>query len=310
MFPFDAVLLAGPTASGKTSAALQLTETMPIEIISMDSALVYRGMDIGTAKPTTEELGIAPHHLIDILDPEDNFSAARFVEETERLIPEIHARGRLPVIVGGTMLYAKALLEGFSTVPSSTKEVRELVAGQLEKDGLAKLYERLKSVDAVTAARLKPGDTQRISRALEVWELTGKPFSSFMGEKKGTSKKILEIGLMPSDRKVLHERIAKRFDVMLAEGFLDEVKRLRARPNLTLNSPSMRCVGYRQVWMYLDGTYTEEEFREAGIAATRQLAKRQITWMRSMPTLNLIDPLTQNVQSELIKLIQASKVEK
>lgn len=310
MFSFDAVLLAGPTASGKTSAALQLTESMPIEIISMDSALVYRGMDIGTAKPTTEELSLAPHHLIDILDPEENFSAARFVEETERLIPEIQGRGRLPVIVGGTMLYAKGLLEGFSTVPSSTKEVRELVAGQLEKDGLAKLYERLKSVDAVTAARLKPGDTQRISRALEVWEMTGKPFSSFMGEKKGTSKKILEIGLMPSDRKILHERIAKRFDVMLAEGFLDEVKRLRARPNLTLNSPSMRCVGYRQAWMYLDGTYTEKEFREAGIAATRQLAKRQITWMRSMPTLNLIDPLTQNVQSELIQLIQASKAGK
>ena len=202
------------------------------------------------------------------------------------------------------MLYAKALLEGFSTVPSSTKEARDLVADQLEREGLAKLYERLKSVDAVTAARLKPGDTQRISRALEVWEMTGKPFSSFMGEKKGTSKKILQVGLMPSDRKVLHERIATRFDMMLVEGFLDEVRKLRERPNLTLHSPSMRCVGYRQAWMYLDGEYSEKEFREAGIAATRQLAKRQITWMRSMPTLNLIDPLTQEVHSELIRLIR------
>lgn len=304
MLPFDAVLLAGPTASGKTSAAIMLSQSMPIEIISMDSALVYRGMNIGTAKPTPEELSLVPHHLIDILEPEENFSAARFVEETERLIPEIQARGKLPVIVGGTMLYAKALLEGFSTVPSSTKEVRELIAGQLEREGLAKLYERLKSVDAVTAARLKPGDTQRISRALEVWEMTGKPFSSFMGEKKGTSKKILEVGLMPSDRKVLHERIALRFDMMLAEGFLEEVRTLRERPHLTVNSPSMRCVGYRQAWMYLDGTYSEAEFREAGIAATRQLAKRQITWMRSMPTLNLIDPLTQDVQNELTRLIQ------
>lgn len=266
---------------------------------------MYRGMNIGTAKPTPEELSLVPHHLIDILEPEENFSAARFVEETERLIPEIQARGKLPVIVGGTMLYAKAFLDGFSTVPSSTKEARELIAGQLEKEGLAKLYERLKSVDAVTATRLKPGDTQRISRALEVWEMTGKPFSSFMGEKKGTSKKILEVGLMPSDRKVLHERIAQRFDQMLAEGLLEEVKTLRERPHLTLNFPSMRCVGYRQAWMYLEGNYSEAEFREAGIAATRQLAKRQITWMRSMPTLNLIDPLTQDVQSELMRLVQS-----
>jgi len=286
----DAILLVGPTASGKTAFALDLAKKLPIEIISVDSALVYKGMDIGTAKPTAEELASVPHHLIDIITPLESYSAAQFAEDCTRLVREIRGRGRLPMIVGGTMLYAKAIRDGLSEVPTTTPEVRDRVAKELEEKGLASLYERLKTVDPKTAERLKPGDTQRISRAIEVYEMSRRPISSFYADQKPPVLKLRSFALLPPDRAELHRRIALRFDQMLEAGFIDEVKRLREIPGLTTNYASMRCVGYRQAWEYLDGKKTFDEFRESGIAATRQLAKRQMTWMRSMKDTELLDP--------------------
>jgi tRNA dimethylallyltransferase len=285
----DAVMLIGPTASGKTAASFELSEIYPSEIISVDSALVYRHMDIGTAKPTKEELSRVPHHLIDILEPEESYSAASFCKDAETLIADISGRGRLPLLVGGTMLYVKSFLDGMSDIPASTPEIRARVAEELQKDGLPSLYGRLQAADPATAARLKPADTQRISRALEVWLMTGRPLSDYLGAKKGTEKRILQLGLMPSDRAYLHSQIEKRFDLMLEQGFLDEVRELIKRPGLNEMSASVRCVGYRQGWDYLKGRCSYEEFRNAAVAATRQLAKRQMTWMRSMSGLKLID---------------------
>lgn len=286
----DAILMVGPTASGKTACALDLAKKLPIEIISVDSALVYKGMDIGTAKPTAEELASVPHHLIDIITPLESYSAAQFAEDCTRLVREIRSRGRLPLIAGGTMLYAKAIRDGLSEVPTTTAEVRDRVTKELEEKGLAALYERLKTIDPLTAERLKPGDTQRISRAIEVYEMSGRPISSFYTDQKPPDLKLRSFALLPPDRAELHRRIAQRFDQMLEAGFIDEVKRLRETPGLTTNYASMRCVGYRQAWEYLDGKKTFDEFRESGIAATRQLAKRQMTWMRSMKDTELLDP--------------------
>lgn len=300
---FDAVMILGPTASGKTGAALSVASRVPCEIISMDSALVYRGMDIGTAKPTKEELATVPHHLIDIIDPTEIYSAARFVEDTERLVAEIRARGRLPIICGGTMLYAKALVDGLSPVPATDEAVRAEIDKQMKEKGPEAMHAELSEVDPETASRLKTGDTQRISRALEVWTMTGRPLSSFFGEQKGTSLKLARFGLLPSDRAILHKNIEKRFDQMLEGGFLDEVRRLREIPGLTEESTSMRCVGYRQAWDYLEGRCDYKTFRDAGIAATRQLAKRQMTWMRSMEGLNLIDPLTESPDEVLCRCL-------
>lgn len=282
--------MVGPTASGKTACALDLAKKLPIEIISVDSALVYKGMDIGTAKPTAEELASVPHHLIDIITPLESYSAAQFAEDCTRLVREIRSRGRLPLIAGGTMLYAKAIRDGLSEVPTTTAEVRDRVTKELEEKGLAALYERLKTIDPLTAERLKPGDTQRISRAIEVYEMSGRPISSFYTDQKPPDLKLRSFALLPPDRAELHRRIAQRFDQMLEAGFIDEVKRLRETPGLTTNYASMRCVGYRQAWEYLDGKKTFDEFRESGIAATRQLAKRQMTWMRSMKDTELLDP--------------------
>lgn len=282
--------MVGPTASGKTACALDLAKKLPIEIISVDSALVYKGMDIGTAKPTAEELASVPHHLIDIITPLESYSAAQFAEDCTRLVREIRSRGRLPLIAGGTMLYAKAIRDGLSEVPTTTAEVRDRVTKELEEKGLAALYERLKTIDPLTAERLKPGDTQRISRAIEVYEMSGRPISSFYTDQKPPDLKLRSFALLPPDRAELHRRIAQRFDQMLEAGFIDEVKRLRETPSLTTNYASMRCVGYRQAWEYLDGKKTFDEFRESGIAATRQLAKRQMTWMRSMKDTELLDP--------------------
>ena len=275
--------LAGPTASGKTAAALAIARALPVEIVSVDSALVYRGMDIGTAKPTLHERALVPHHLIDILDPAQAYSAALFVADAQRLVAEIHARGRLPLLVGGTMLYFKALFDGLDEMPAADAPLREALDAEAAARGWPALHAELARVDPITAARLPPGDAQRIQRALEVFRLTGQPISSFHRERdtaQHTTPALLS--LEPAARSWLHERIAQRFAQMLAAGFVDEVRHLRARGDLHPGLPSMRCVGYRQAWEALD-TGDLAALRARGIAATRQLAKRQITWLRGMP---------------------------
>ena len=289
--------LAGPTASGKTAAALAIAQHWPVEIISVDSALVYRGMDIGTAKPSAAELAAVPHHLINIRDPRQAYSAAEFVADAQRLMTEITARGKLPLLVGGTMLYFKALREGIDDMPRADPGIRADIELQAARVGWPALHAELAQVDPVSAARLAPADSQRISRALEVYRISGRPLSSFQTRQSGQNGKSthdpdsLLISLEPQDRAWLHQRIAQRFDAMLASGFLDEVRALRARGDLHPDLPSMRCVGYRQAWDYLDAHETRglagvpplSALRDKGIFATRQLAKRQITWLRSMP---------------------------
>ena len=285
----DAIALVGPTASGKTAAALALAHQLQsqggAEIISIDSALVYRGMDIGTAKPSREELAAVPHHLIDTLDPLQSYSAAEFAKDATRLIHDIRARGKTPLLVGGTMLYLKALLEGLNDIPSADPEIRAQIHDEAERIGWPALHARLTQVDPQTAARLAPGDSQRIGRALEVWTATGQTLTSFHQSAKAQAPdwRIPVISLEPQDRAWLHQRIALRFEQMMAAGFMDEVKALRARGDLHPDLPSMRCVGYRQAWEGLDENWPEADILERGIFATRQLAKRQITWLRSMP---------------------------
>ena len=283
--PFH-IALAGPTAAGKTAAALAIAAAHEVEIISVDSALVYRGMDIGTAKPSAAELAQVPHHLINIRDPLTAYSAAEFVRDATSLMHAIAARGKLPLLVGGTMLYFKALAEGLDAMPSANPEVRAALEAEAQALGWPALHAQLAAVDPVTAARLAPADGQRIQRALEVFRISGQPLSHFHSAKtrgeSATPSGVL-ISLEPLDRAWLHQRIAQRFDTMLAEGFLDEVQALRARGDLYADLPSIRCVGYRQAWEALDGLFPMAELRERGIAATRQLAKRQITWLRSMP---------------------------
>jgi tRNA dimethylallyltransferase len=288
--------LAGPTASGKTAAALAIAGDIPVEIISVDSALVYRGMSIGTAKPSAAELATVPHHLIDIRDPLQPYSAAAFVSDATRLIGEIQARGKTPLLVGGTMLYFKALFDGLDAMPKADPEVRAAIEEEARAQGWPALHAELARVDPVTAARLQPADAQRIQRALEVYRISGQAMSAFHTSKNSAAqsdlaKTTLLISLEPLDRAWLHARIAQRFDAMLAAGLLDEVKALRARGDLHPDLPAMRCVGYRQAWELLDahetravgGVFPISELRDRGIFATRQLAKRQITWLRSMP---------------------------
>jgi tRNA dimethylallyltransferase len=279
-----AIALAGPTASGKTAAAMAIAQRLPVEIISVDSALVYQGMDIGTAKPTPAELAAVAHHLIDIRDPLRAYSAAEFVADARRLISEINARGRIALLTGGTMLYFKALFDGIDDMPKADAAIRAEIESQARELGWPALHAQLAEVDAAAAARLKPADSQRIQRALEVYRVSGKPLSSFhTGKQTDDGLEMTLISLEPQDRAWLHERIARRFDAMLAAGLVDEVKALRARGDLHAELPSMRCVGYRQVWQTLDGVSPMSEMRDKGIYATRQLAKRQITWLRSIP---------------------------
>jgi tRNA dimethylallyltransferase len=289
--------LAGPTASGKTAAALAIAQAWPVEIISVDSALVYRGMDIGTAKPSAAELAAVPHHLINIRDPLQAYSAAEFVADARQLMTDITARGKLPLLVGGTMLYFKALRDGLDDMPRADPAIREAIALEAAQKGWPALHAELAQVDPETAARLAPADSQRISRALEVYRISGRPLSSFQTRNSDAQAAPLHdpdsllISLEPLDRTWLHQRIAQRFDAMLSSGFLDEVRALRARGDLHPDLPSMRCVGYRQAWEYLDahetrglaGLWPMSALRDKGIAATRQLAKRQITWLRSTP---------------------------
>lgn len=286
----DAIALVGPTASGKSAAALALAQALAVhggaEIISMDSALVYRGMDVGTAKPDATERAQVPHHLIDILDPGGHYSAADFVRDAGRLIAEISARGKTPVLVGGTLLYLKALLDGLHDMPPADAQVRAAIQQRADQLGWPALHAQLKAVDPVTARRLAPNDSQRIGRALEVWTVSGQTLSSFHLTARAQSHEwhIPVLSLEPASRAWLHDRIALRFDAMLAAGFLEEVRALRTRGELHPQLPSMRCVGYRQAWQGLEQGWSEAEIRERGIFATRQLAKRQLTWLRSMPS--------------------------
>jgi tRNA dimethylallyltransferase len=305
------VAIMGPTATGKTAAALAIARAIPSEIISVDSALVYRGMDIGTAKPTAAERASAPHHLIDILDPAESYSAMQFRQDTLRLVEEIRARGNLPLLVGGTMLYFKALQDGLDVLPQADPALRARLDTEAAQIGSPAMHAKLALLDPETAARLKPNDSQRIQRALEIIELSGQPMSSLLSNKSKIDLPftLLALALEPSDRSVLHARIAARFDAMLNDsehGLISEVEQLRKRGDLHLGLPSMRCVGYRQAWEYLDGNYDRKELREKGIAATRQLAKRQLTWLRSMPERHVIDCLSPDPAAQILRLIQHS----
>jgi tRNA dimethylallyltransferase len=294
-----AIALLGPTGSGKSRVAMQLAEALPLEIVSVDSAQVYREMDVGTAKPTAADRARVAHHLIDLMDPAEPYSAARFVQDSQPAIAAIRGRGRLPLLVGGTMLYAKALREGLAELPPADPELRERLAQQAAQAGWHALHARLCQVDPRTAARLSPTDRQRIQRALEVYEITGEPLSDLLQAAAAEPTPVATIAWMPSDRSELHRRIEARFDSMLAAGLLDEVRRLRARGDLNPDLPSIRSVGYRQAWDHLDGATSWEEFRANAIAASRQLAKRQITWLRSMRDAVVIDPLSATALAQL-----------
>ncbi|KAK49755.1 tRNA delta(2)-isopentenylpyrophosphate transferase [Caballeronia jiangsuensis] len=300
--------LLGPTASGKTAAALAFAARHPVEIVSVDSALVYREMDIGTAKPDAVERAAAPHHLIDIIDPAETYSAAQFRADALRLIGEIVARGNVPLLVGGTMLYYKALTQGLNDLPTADAEVRATLDADAARDGWPALHARLATVDPQTAARLAPNDSQRIQRALEIFMLTGQPMSTLLAAPRtqhvDAPYRFVPIALEPSDRAVLHARIAARFDAMLARGFIDEVRRLRARGDLDLSMPSMRCVGYRQAWEYLDGATGYDEMRDKGIFATRQLCKRQLTWLRAMPERVVVDCCAEDATERALEAME------
>ena len=288
--PADAVLLLGPTASGKSALAMALARSIPLEIVSVDSAQVYRGLDIGTAKPSAQERTAVPHHLIDIRDPSEPYSAAEFARDAARLIGEIRARGRMPLLVGGTMLYAKALRDGLSRLPSADVAVRSRLSTEAATLGWPALHERLAAVDPASAARIAPNDAQRIPRALEVHELTGTPLSALLEGPRAGALQLPLIALLPTDRARLHTRIEQRFDAMLAAGFLDEVRALRRRGDLDPDLPALRSVGYRQAWEHFDQGTPVAQLRAEAVAATRQLAKRQITWLRSMGEAQVVDP--------------------
>ena len=294
----------GPTASGKTALAVSLVERFPLEIISVDSALVYRGMDIGTAKPDAATLARAPHHLLDIRDPTEAYSAAAFCDDARRLMADIVAHGRVPLLVGGTMLYFRALLQGLDDLPRADAALRKELGAEAAARGWPALHAELARVDPLTAARLAPNDSQRIGRALEIFRLTGKPMSAQLDRTQSELPyRVLQLALIPSDRAVLHQRIAARFDAMLAEGLVDEVSTLRRNYVLKPDLPSMRAVGYRQAWAYLDGDIDSKGLREQGIAATRQLAKRQLTWLRSWPDAVVLDCLADDLEAQATALV-------
>lgn len=305
-----AIFLMGPTASGKTGVAVELAQTLPVELISVDSALVYRDMNIGTAKPDADTLSRAPHHLIDIIDPTEAYSAAAFRRDALKLMADITARGKIPLLVGGTMLYFKALKEGLSPLPVADQTVRAELDAVIALHGIAYLHQQLAIVDPVTAARLSPNDTQRIQRAMEIYRLTGQPMSELIkpflpgGEKDEREGevlpyRILPVSIIPSDRSILHKRIETRFKQMLEQGLIEELRDLQRKYALHPDLPSMRCVGYRQAWQYLAGEISEAQFFETGIIATRQLAKRQLTWLRSMTDNIEIDCLSDNLTQQV-----------
>lgn len=297
-----AIFLMGPTASGKTDLAVRLVKEYPCEIISVDSALIYRGMDIGTAKPDASMLLQAPHRLIDILDPSEAYSAADFREDALREMADISAAGKVPLLVGGTMLYYRSLLRGLSDLPAADESVRLQLDQQAQALGWDAMHQRLHDVDPVSAARIHPNDPQRIQRALEVFELTGMSLSEHFKRQQhhDFAYDVLQLAVTPVERSVLHDRIEKRFHTMLELGFISEVEALYAREDLHADLPSMRSVGYRQVLKYLDGDYTYTDMIEKGIVATRQLAKRQLTWLRSEKTLEIYDSLDKSLFDRII----------
>jgi tRNA dimethylallyltransferase len=300
-----AILLMGPTASGKSAIALELALVLPVEIVSVDSAQVYRGMDIGTAKPDAPTRARVAHHLVDLIDPDQSYSAARFRADALAAMAGIRSRGRIPLLVGGTMLYFKALREGLSRLPQADAGVRKELDDRAAAEGWPALHAELARVDPATAARLKKTDSQRIQRALEVFRISGTPLSALQGAREAIdAPDFMAIALVPSDRSELHHRIAERFDAMLAAGLIEEVRALRQRHELTAAMPSMRCVGYRQVWDVLEGTQTRRDLRDRGIAATRQLAKRQLTWLRSTPAKTL-DCLAPDLPRKIARLVNA-----
>lgn len=296
----------GPTASGKSALAAALAGRFPVEIVSVDSAQIYRDMDIGTAKPSAAERATVPHHLIDIIDPTESYSAARFREDALRLMREITARGRIPLLAGGTMLYFRALREGLSELPESDQDVRAEIDREATQRGWPAMHAELAEVDAETAARLKPNDAQRIQRALEIYRASGEPMSRQLGRKKNAALPFRLIGLtlVPSDRSVLHRRIEERFDAMLKRGLVEELRSLKKRYALRATLPSMRCVGYRQAWQFLDGDIGKEALRDRGIFATRQLAKRQLTWLRGMKAVRSFDCLSEDLSAEVLGCVR------
>jgi tRNA dimethylallyltransferase len=295
----------GPTASGKTDFAVDLVASLPLEIVSVDSAMVYRYMNIGTAKPDAATLARAPHRWLDIRDPEERYSAGDFVRDAEREMADIHARGRVPLLVGGTMLYFRVLTEGMAALPSADPKLRAALDDEAAADGWPAMHGQLAEVDPEAAHRISPNDGQRIQRALEVWRATGKPLSAWHREQaNGThASSFVMLGLLPTDRAALHGRIADRLERMFAAGLVDEVRRLRSRPGLRRESPAMRAVGYRQVWAHLEGERTLEETAAAARAATRQLAKRQLTWLRSQTLAASVDPLERNAFAAIQSII-------
>jgi tRNA dimethylallyltransferase len=305
-----AIFLMGPTASGKTRVAVELTQHLPVELISVDSALVFRDMNIGTAKPDAVTLALAPHHLIDIISPTEAYSAAAFCHDALKLMQEITQRGKIPLLVGGTMLYFKTLREGLSELPPSNPEVRAALDAEIAQHGIQALHRQLALVDAETAARLHSTDTQRIQRAMEIYYISGQPMSTLIRKPLSPAPEfgriagslpyhITSIALMPGDRAQLHARIATRFNDMIKQGLLDELRELRKKYPLHANMTSMRCVGYRQAWRFIEGEISTSELLETGLAATRQLAKRQLTWLRSMPEHIEIDCLS----PDLVQLV-------
>jgi len=293
-----ALFLMGPTASGKTALAIELTKKYPVEVISVDSALIYKGMDIGTAKPDAEEQALAPHRLIDILDPSEAYSAADFRADALKEMDDIVANGKIPLLVGGTMLYYKALLEGLSPLPAADPEVRKQIESEAEQYGWEALHDQLRDLDPVSAQRIHPNDPQRLSRALEVYRISGKTLTE-LTQVKGDALpyRVEQFAIAPKERAELHRRIELRFDKMIDAGFEDEMKALYSRKELHPDLPSIRCVGYRQMWDYLDGKCSLDEAKFRGICATRQLAKRQITWLRSWDNLTWLD--SENIEQSL-----------
>ena len=305
----SALCLMGPTAAGKTALAMALVARGIGEIISVDSGMIYRGMNIGTAKPSADELLQAPHRLIDIIDPAEAYSAADFRRDALAAMHDITAAGRVPILVGGTMMYFKILRDGLATLPEADADIRAALYAEAAQNGWPALHARLQQVDPVAAARIPPHDSQRLQRALEVWMLTGKTLTQCHAEQAPVEAlpwRMHWLAIAPPDRAVLHQRIALRFDQMLAGGLIEEVQALRARGDLHLGLPSMRSVGYRQVWQYLDGEFDRPALRERGLAATRQLAKRQLTWLRSFPDVTWRDPAQPHLAEQVITLLSAS----
>lgn len=299
------ICIAGPTASGKSAAARAIAQRWPVEIINVDSATIYRGLDIGTAKPSTQERVEVTHHLLDIIDPADSYSVASFRRDALQCVRDIQSRGHLPLLVGGTMMYFKALRDGLNDLPAADPEIRKVLESRAAAEGWPAMHTWLKTIDPITAQRLSPNDSQRIGRALEIWQISGQPMSALIGATQPADEPVatITVSLEPLERSLLHARIAERFGQMLELGLLTEVQTLHARGDLHPGLPSIRCVGYRQLWAMLEGELDLKQAREQAISATRQLAKRQITWLRSQPTRHIIDACSPSAIDQVVQAI-------